>query len=77
MSAIGFGMKSLVLCFVFNSLFSDVAAAGVVLDLVFLPYRSFDLSTLRGRILNSQQQAREKLENHLNVFEALHVDLKC
>ena len=77
MSAIGFGMKSLVLCFVFNSLFSDVAAAGFVLDLVFLPYRSFDLSTLRGRILNSQQQARKRLENHLDVFEALHVDLKC
>ena len=35
LSAIGFGMKSLMLCFVFNSLFSDVAAVGVVLDLVF------------------------------------------
>ena len=34
-AAIGFGMKSLMLCFVFNSLFSDVAAVGVVLDLVF------------------------------------------
>ena len=37
--AIGFGMKSLMLCFVFNSLLSGVAAVGVVLDLVFrLPY---------------------------------------
>ena len=37
--AIGFGMKSLMLCFVFDSLLSGVAAVGVVLDLVFrLPY---------------------------------------
>ena len=34
-AAIGFGMKSLMFFFVFDSLFSDVAAVGVVLDLVF------------------------------------------
>ena len=44
LSAIGFGMKSLMLCFVFNSLFSGVAVVGVVLDLVFgLPFLLIDL----------------------------------
>ena len=38
---IGFGMKSLMLCFVFNSLLSGVAAVGVVLDLVFLAGRRY------------------------------------
>ena len=39
--AIGFGMKFLMLCFVFDSLLSGVAAVGVVLDLVFLACRTY------------------------------------
>ena len=80
--AIGFGVKSLLLCFVLVSLFLGVAFVWVWLDLVF--GFSFLLilvlkcvrTYVRG-ILNSQQQAKESLENHLDVFEALQVYLKC
>ena len=83
-SAIGFGMKSLLLCFVFISLFSGVAVVWVWLDLVFgfsfllidLHFGTWVRTYVRG-ILNSQQQAKESLENHLDVFEALQVYLKC
>ena len=73
---IGFGMKSLMFFFVSDSLFSGVISVGDVLGLVFcLPY--FLIEFLRGRILNPKQQARESLKKHLDVFEALLLDLKC
>ena len=80
--AIGFGVKSLLLCSVLVSLFLGVAFVWVWLDLVF--GFSFLLilvlkcvrTYVRG-ILNSQQQAKESLENHLDVFEELQVYLKC
>ena len=64
--AIGFGMKSLMLCFVFDSLLSGVAAVGVVLDLVFrLPYVFVDeiCNPSRKPVKNpskTRQQTRQK-----------------
>ena len=65
--AIGFGMKSLLLCFVFISLFSGVAVVGVWLDLVFgLSFLLIDLHFVVAFWIHSNEDYNKN--NDWNIF---------